>query len=216
MSIIAGNPKKSNISFTIYTNEVLNNTGDDAQIAQYAAITFDALMDFEYTNQVNIAYEPLENGDFSSDSLQNTPYSFSCTGVCAPLADKKGYKWSDLQQKISDVINQIETYLQNTTILTILKNKPLFQIYDNIKIVKWTYSCNPERTVLFANLTFQQIRITETQYSSSAPVNTFGNAPLQTLPQNQLANPTNASQINNGMVQGIGQTPTPSIAGQLR
>lgn len=216
MSIIAGNPKKSNISFTVYTNEVLNNTGDDSQLSQYAAINFDSVMDFEYTNQVNIAYEPLENSDFSSDSIQNTPYTFSCTGICAPLADKKGYTWADLQKKISDVIDQIETYLQNTTILTILKNKPFFQIYENIKIIKWTYACNPERTVLFANMIFQQIRITETQYSSQAPANTFGNAPLQTLQQGQIANPTNASQINNGFVQGIGQTPTPSIAGQLR
>jgi len=44
-------------------------------------IEFDTYIENTYNNQNGIAFEPLENGSFSSDSKQNTPEIVNITGI---------------------------------------------------------------------------------------------------------------------------------------
>ena len=44
-------------------------------------MSFDTYVQNNFHNTNNVAYEPLENGTFSSDSKQNSPFLVSITGV---------------------------------------------------------------------------------------------------------------------------------------
>lgn len=171
--------------FNIYTNAVTNPAADSIDNAANVAITFNSLKDIAYKKQVNVAYEPLENSQFSSDSLQQTPYTLFLTGIAAPFANSPDYTNDDYLASLTAVINQLEQYLLNTTLLTIIQSKPLFTTYPNLKLTSYSYDLSPDRTNLKAYLTFQEVRIVDTtQYG--------------TLPQDQLTNPANASAVPAG------------------
>lgn len=180
------NPQATKYTFYIYTNEVLNNPTDDVNKLANIAIQFNTLHDLTYKNIVNIAYEPLENSQFASDSIQNNPYTLMLTGIVAPISQGFTYTNEDYRNELNKTVEQLKTYLQNTTLLTILKEKPLFDQYSNLKMTSFTYDINPEYNNLVAYCTFQEIRIvTSSQYGS--------------LSQDQVANPANASQVNDGI-----------------
>ena len=180
------NPQATRYTFYIYTNDVLNNPGDDINTTANIAIQFNTLHDLAYKNTVNVAYEPLENSQFSSDSLQNNPFTLMLTGIVAPISQGAGYSNEDYRNELNRTIVQLQTYLQNTTLLTILKEKPLFDQYSNLKLTSFTYDITPDHNNLVAYCTFQEIRIvTSSQYGS--------------LTENEVANPANTSQVNDGI-----------------
>jgi hypothetical protein len=71
------------------------------------------------------------------------------------------------------------------TLLTIIEEKPLFRIYQNLKLIRYSFKQNNEFTALKAHLIFQEAR---TAQSSS---NGF--------PVNQVTNPQNSGNTNNGL-----------------
>lgn len=172
--------KLGNKKFYIYPQN------DDGTLNFNAAITFDSLNSLGFTNKVNIAYEPLEAGGFSSDSIQGTPYSLMIVGIRAPVASRVGYTNQDFIYEIRDTLKSIDEYMKNTTFLTILQERPVFDEYSDIKITSYNYDINPESNILKCYMTLQEIRLTETQYGA--------------LPQNKVSNPANASTIDNGNV----------------
>lgn len=159
--------------FTVYTNSYLSS---DTLIQQQneTAFSFDSMIELEAKYESKIAYEPRENGQFSSDSIQNNPYTIMAVGA--------------IQQNSNDNFNQIIdsliTYNNNTTILTVVQQKPMYRIYKNLKLALFNFRFTPNRTALYVNMTFQEIRMTTTQYGG--------------LQQNNIRNPTNASVIDNG------------------
>jgi hypothetical protein len=178
--------------------------GPDAQtqFSLYAAddktntspiITFDSLMTISYTNQVNIAYEPLEKGSFSSDSLQGTPFNLSVVGKVAPALSLTIRSNVDMRNQINKTIQALKTYLENTTILKIINARPLFDEFPSIKITSFNYNLTPDMTVLKCFMTFQEIRQTTTQDVK--------------LPQSQVSEPTNSSVIDNGQQSAKVTTP---------
>lgn len=178
-------PQVKVYNFFIYTNDAIVAAADTTSNNDAIAIAFNNLYELDFENKVDIAWEPLENGQFSTDSIHNNPFILKLTGIVCPLAKSASYSNEDYRNELNKTIIQLNTYLQNTTILTILNNRPLFDQYSDLKLKSYKYSVTPNHSNLIAHLEFQQVRmVTSTQYGS--------------LQQNQVANPANTSQVNNG------------------
>lgn len=189
-SFLSAGPARQN-TFVIYTNEVLQSQDSIQQLAQ-SAITFTSLHDITYTNQVNIAFEPLENSQFSSDSLQDTPYTLNLSAKYTPWANIPGFTYKDGQNQLNYVANTLDKYLHNTTLLTLLKIRPLFVQYTNLHLTNVAYSLTPHNSTLHAILSFLQIRQTTPLYGE--------------LDFAQVNNSQNAGTLNSGLI--FPQTPT--------
>lgn len=159
---------------------------EDGTINLEPAITFDSLSSLGYTNRINLAYEPLESGGFSSDSIQGSPFNLLVVGIRAPYAKRIGYTNDDFLSEIQQTLNKIKEYMQNTTLLTILQSRPVFDEYPNIKITSYNYDITPDHNILKCYMTLQEVRLTQAQYGA--------------LPQNKVSNPANSSTIDNGNV----------------
>lgn len=158
---------------------------------QTGLISLTSLYDFQFVNQQNVAYEPIEQGSFSVDSKQDTPSIIKITATKIPII----YSTTDLDtitvRIVTDTINLLERYNKSATLLS-LYNK--FKLYDNYTLYSFQYSLNPTKTAFFAELEFKQIRLAVTQY--------------QKLPSNKVKNKQNASTIDTGNQQA--QPPTAS------
>lgn len=197
-SIISRNNKQQ-VPFTIYEQAYLTSEQDEIAQQQYSAITMTGFYEFGYSAEVNIAFEPLENSQFSSDSIQTTPFQIFCVGTLSQVIKKKGYNAADILQDQADFETAMNKYLTNTTLLAIVPSAPLFRIYQNLKLLSFRYDFTADRTNLVVYMTFRQIRQTTTQYGG--------------LTQNQVANPNNSSVVNNGNVNGL--IPVSDIASTL-
>lgn len=178
-------------TWSIYTNEYLNAETED-EILNATAVTFDSLYAFDYKQENKIAYETLEESRFSSDSLQASPYYINAVGVVAPVYSKDVTTYDDFSYTITNIIDNINTYMNNTALLTIIQRKPLFETYSNLHLVSWAYKLNPTRTILYAEMKFQQVRMTEPAYTSSAPQN--------------VSDPENGAQVDSGSI--VPEVPT--------
>lgn len=179
---------KTKRSFTIYTNDALKPENSQVSLDQFAAITFQALgaLQFEQNNRITV--HPLENAQFSSDSVEGTSYIVRIVALYAPVVETVGTTNAEMRAKINRVTQQLTEYQNNTTLLTIIQNKPLFEQYESIKIVGFRYEINANNTTLVANLTLQQVRVTNT-------------APSGKITTVQVDNPEYASTVDNGIQQ---------------
>jgi hypothetical protein len=165
-------------NFIIY----LNDYAQDLNPSQ-AIIEFTTLMNFDYNNQNKVAYEPLEYSSFSTDSKQDTPFEIKVTATKCPIIKTP----SDLgitQQLIQETIDKIEQYNKAPTLVCVF-NK--FKLYSNIIITKFHYDINPQKTILYADIAMQEIRLFDTQY--------------QALPRRKVRNKQHASTVDTGTQQ---------------
>jgi len=173
-------------SFTIYTNEALQ-PADDADLSDYEAINFSAMRDFQYSQQNNIATQPLENGEFSQDSIEGSSYHIMITAIYSPTY-VAGYSNADMRADCGNVLKQLEEYKNNSTLLTLLQTRPLFRSYDSVKLFKYTHELTSNNQILVAHLDFLQIRITDTTLNGG-------------INGNQVDNPDYSSSKDNGIQQ---------------
>jgi len=143
-----------------------------------AVAPFSTFMQQDFTNQNSVAFEPLEQGRWSSDSKQPNP------NIVFVLATQSILFTID---EIYNTVNICNTLCNGTDLLDIAF---LYNSYINMTMTSFNYSITPEKPVLFANMTFQNIRMTQPQY---------GKQPL-----NKTKNPLNASPQNRGLQQGNG------------
>lgn len=161
----------------------------------YDAATGELLVEFDtyiynsYSNQNGIAFEPLENGSFSSDSKQNTPELINIVGIKS-ISDnsvtvpKVKQALSDLNTSPRLVFVILQPMLKNSS----TENSQWYQyatIYKNLSLFDFSYENNPEQLELRAVMKFQTIRLTSTEYTQ----------------QQNVANPQDAPVANAGQVQ---------------
>lgn len=185
--------KKKHVPFVIYENAYLTSNQDSIAQQQYTAISMTGYYEFGFKNQVNIASEPLENSQFSSDSIQNTPYDIFIIGVVTQQIKNRSYTAQDVLKDAKVVEAAFEKYLNDTTLLAILPSAPLFKIYSSLHLVNYAYDFTPDKTNLLVYATFRQIRQTTTQFGG--------------LSQSDITNPENSSVVDNGNVNPT----TPSV-----
>lgn len=154
-------------------------------------IAFDTYIENTYNNQNGIAFEPLENGSFSSDSKQITPEIISITGIKSIPVDTTKSTVDKFRQTLIS-LNKADTLL--IIILQIqTKNKTsqnsqwwqYTQTYNNFCMFNLEWQNNPEQLELRALMTFQQIRLTNTEYTQ----------------QQNVANVQDSAPANAGQVQ---------------
>ena len=186
MNIFSGKKQKE-FNFKIYTNEYLKlKKPTEAEADDETVFKFTALGDFKFNNVSNIPYEPLEAGDFSSDSIQSTPFTISIQAIYTPVITSKKDNLESLRNKTNKLIASLEEYSRNnTTLLTIMNEYPVLKIYKDLLLKQFDYELR-DGVGLFANLVFQEIRI-----STNNP---------DGLPEDDVENPENGASKDNGTV----------------
>jgi hypothetical protein len=193
LNSIISNSNRQQIPFTIYKNAYLTSEQDEIAQQTNAAITMTGFYEFDYTNQINVAFEPLENSDFSSDSVQNNPFELVVVGTVSKEIKNSTYTATKVLEDQAIVEAALNQYLNSTLLLCIIPRSPLFRVYSNLKLLKINYGFTADKSNLVPYLSFRQIRQTTPEYGG--------------LVQSQVANPTAASPVNNGNVN----TTTPTI-----
>jgi hypothetical protein len=155
-------------------------------------LAFDTYIENTYHNPNTVAFEPLEKGSFSSDSKQTTPEMISITAIFS-------IKGNSTVGATVDKIKQTLIDLNKGTQLVIIILQPQSKksqgtdnqyyqyasFYQNMALYNIDYQNNPEQLEFRPTLYFQEIRITNTEYTNS---------------QN-TANPEDSSTSNAGQVQ---------------
>lgn len=169
-------------------------------------VEFDTYIENTYHNSNGVAFEPLEDGSFSSDSKQNTPFVISIT----PIITVKDPSSNPAKPRVDQIKQILEDLVSSTTLVTVLlqpfvnnesDTSQYFQYgkyYTDLSLYSIDYQNTPDQLELRPVLLFQQIRLTDTEYTDT---------------QN-TANPDNSATANQGQVQP--QTADPSWLERLR
>ncbi len=154
-------------------------------------VSFNTYINNNYHNSNTVAFEPLERGSFSSDSKQNTPFSVSITGII-------NIKQDTTLKSVDTIRKELEDLCKSPKLL-LLKLQPMIRnistegsqyaqyglVYSNMSLVSLDYDNNPDQLEFRPTMTFQEIRLTDSEFA---------------LTQN-TANPENGSLQNKGQVQ---------------
>ena len=169
---------KKQSTFIIYTMDALSNDSDSNE--DNVALEFTSLSEIEYSNDVRIPYEPIEGGEFTSDSKIESPFILKMTVAFVPSPDNKKDTQKSLRQKITDVESTLEEYKTNSKLLLLFNTYPICTVYKNIKLTSISYKRTSDNNMLVANLIFQEVRITGVEYTlHSSTVSNSENAPSQ-------------------------------------
>lgn len=161
-------------------------------------VRFNTYIENSYHNSNTVAFEPLESGSFSSDSKQNTPFQLSLT-----IVKNVDINDNSLIKTVNQVKQDLEDLAASTTLVTITL-QPMVQqslsidsqyvqygkTYQNLTLYSIDYQNTPDQLEFRPTLLFQEVRMTNTEYTAT---------------QN-TANPENSSTVNQGQVQP--QTPS--------
>lgn len=169
---------KKQSTFIIYTMDALSNDSDSNE--DNVALEFTSISEIEYSNDIRIPYEPIEGGEFTSDSKIESPFILKMTVAFVPSPDNKKDTQKSLRQKITDVESTLEEYKTNSKLLLLFNTYPICTVYKNIKLTSISYKRTSDNNMLVANLTFQEVRITGVEYTlTSSTVSNSENAPSQ-------------------------------------
>ena len=158
--------------------DALSNDSDSNE--DNVALEFTSLSEIEYSNDVRIPYEPIEGGEFTSDSKIESPFILKMTVAFVPSPDNKKDTQKSLRQKITDVESTLEEYKTNSKLLLLFNTYPICTVYKNIKLTSISYKRTSDNNMLVANLIFQEVRITGVEYTlDSSTVSNSENAPSQ-------------------------------------
>ena len=195
------NSPKPKSMFYIYTNEYLTTPEEERNPlgnAEQAAIIFDGFFSFEYTAEVNIPWQPIEGSSYSSDCVQEMPSYIHLVAVRAPKLRTADGTAESILDEIEFCEQQMQTYMRNTTLLTIIKGYPLFRNYVNYKINKFSFKFDERVNKLVADIVFQEIRTNRGATNGNANV-----ADPQLEPSDDLGQITAVSDLGDDDVSII-------------
>lgn len=176
--------------FIIYDSAVLNSK-NKIDYENNKLLQFDGFTNLSYTNNVLIPKQALENRAFTNDSIIDSPFELRITAVVSEHATSLKDLNADYAGKISSTI---ETIGKSDKILTIIRESPMFATYNNLKLQSWSYEQSPERTGLFLNMVFQEIR------TAYVPNNNSSNYVQPSFSNDNSKNPSNQNQLDNGII----------------
>lgn len=178
-------PPMGSNNFVIYTEDILQDPSyvnainienfDESQVAdETVAAAFQGINNFGMKYQTNIAFEPLENGEFSNDSIGGTPFEIGIVAEVAPIFSDTVTNDQKRREYIGEVEDMLIDALSNKKQLVLLQTSPLFKLYTNIKITELSYDISVDHLNMVAFMKFQQIRITNTEYDYVPATNVNG------------------------------------------
>lgn len=179
-------------------------------------VEFDTYIENTYHNANNVAYEPLENGSFSSDSKQDTPFIVSMTGAKSIDPDLNN-PITPAKQSVDECKTRLENLAASAELVIVIlqpminrtKSDPTSaynqygKIYQSLCLLSIDYQNTPEQLEFRPNLIFQQIRLTDTEYSSVQNTANPDNGPVQNKGQVQPDSSFDFSK-NSILLKGFG------------
>ncbi len=153
-------------------------------------VNFDLLTSNDYANNSNVPSEPLENGAFSSDSKQSTPFKFNMIGIVG------GDKYV-----INNAITALEK-LSNSALLCSVDG--YFKTYNNVTLTTFTYHVDNTNVLLYANLAFKYVILTTPAYTSSKYKNPLNHDQVQ-RGLVQGTNPVNSTKATSQLFNWFGK-----------
>lgn len=163
------------------------------QTTRDVLVEFDSYIESSFHLANSVAYEPLENGSFSNDSKQNAPFILSVTGI--KVINTNPNKLVKTVDQVKQALQELST--SSTLVYLLLQpqlekskssNSQYYQYgstYENMSLVSIDYQNSIDQIEFRPTMIFQQIRLTDTEYTQS---------------QN-TANPENSSTQNQGQKQ---------------
>ena len=153
---------KNNVQkFIIYTMDYKYSTNPKSN-DKNIAIEFDSLISFKFSNKVDVNYEPLEDGEFSTDTLHDNPFFINVVASKSYLLDGVKLKTrADGVKLMQKTLAQLDKYLANGIFLTIIPNNVLIKTYQNLKLIDYQNPTDINTPYLKIPMVFQQIRITQ-------------------------------------------------------
>jgi hypothetical protein len=137
-----------------------------------------AVMDQTMSQQNTVATKPLEYGEFTSDSNQIMPYTFTLQATIMPENSLWVIDHSSIAQFIKNELNTIINSLNGTQLYT-LSNNYTYGVYKPLKIVGIRHRTSTENLIPYVQLDFMQIQSTQ-----AVTYNTVQISPNLTQPQN--------------------------------
>ena len=183
-------------SFVIYNDAVLT-AQNKAQYESNQLLSFDGFVRLGYNNNVSIPQQSLENREFSNDSIIDSPFKLSL--VCV-ISQQIGTITDLYNDYAGNVTNTLEYLGKSNTIVAIFRKSPLFSAYINMHLEDWSYEQTPDKTALFANMNFKEIR---TSYTPNSYINQNTNNGINnnaSFSPNNSNNPANQNTIDNGII----------------
>jgi hypothetical protein len=117
-----------------------------------------------------MAIKPLEQGNFTVDSQQITPFTIMLRGVLFPDDNSPwsaGYTFDNLSTWLQNKIDTYQGYANNTQLFSLF-NKFSFTIYAPIKLLSYSQVTDTDMSLPEFNFVFQQVQTTDsTNYSTS-------------------------------------------------
>jgi len=143
----------SGVSYSIFDN------GDSSESVGDELFSIYSLQSQSITQTNTVAIKPLEQGIFTSDSLQIKPYSITLRGFLYPENLIGISDISDLNTYIGDTFQLIMLYLNDIQLFAIY-NTMTFGLYKQLKLVSANLTSMTELPIPEVNLVFMQIQST--------------------------------------------------------
>jgi hypothetical protein len=155
--------------FYIYEMSYFDSISNKDLTTKSQAIELNTFANIKYKNTIQVPTQPLENGQFTNDSIITSPFIFTLEGIASTILTTQItslFNPSSLRDRLSTIENQLDKYLKNNTLLVVLKSYPLLRNYTNLKLIDVEYSQNNTINYLRPTLTFQQVRVASVEYNN--------------------------------------------------
>lgn len=185
MSIFSSsNTPKNTGFFNMYDNQYIAPNPDTNQITiNNVAIQFTTMLDFRAVEDSEVAEEPIENGSFTTDAVQNKATLIYLSAAYTPLKGMSSL--ADVCQDVQATLKQIRQYKEGAQLVTIsMENPPMFDVYPNLKIMRFEHQLNANNTSFVCDMVLKMIRQSDTN--------------LVLIPSDQVNQSNYASQVDNG------------------
>lgn len=142
-------------------------------------ISIYGVLDQDFQQQNTIAVKPLEQSQFTTDSVQIKPYVFSIRCMFMPLSTTEFTNLSDYSEWVINVFNTLRNYANGVQLFTI-NNLVSFAVLEPVKLLGIRKIESVDISIPEYLLTFSQI-----QSSNATAYSTTKISPSVSQPQNK-------------------------------
>lgn len=159
------NPNGGATDFIILPYPAIGTGGNDTQINIYGVFELN-------TQQQNaVAIKPLEQSNFTVDSVQIKPYVINIRGVLLPDNQNQVTDYNQITDYINRQLATIRNYLNGTQLFTLF-NTFSCGVYQPLKLFGLNTQVNVDLTIPEVTLSFMQVQTTSAvSYSTTQVTN---------------------------------------------
>lgn len=169
-----------------YQQTQTTTTGETVTIVDNL-IQIYGVLEISNQQQNSVSVKPLEQSNFTTDSVQIKPYIITIRGIILPDQQTQIADYNTVSQYIATQLNVLRNYLNGTQLFT-LSNLYSFGVYQPLKLFGMNTYITTDFTIPEVTLSFMQVQSTNTNTYSTANVPTTGFSQPQNNPVQQRTN----------------------------